>query len=201
MKIYIKRNEKKTDDACIALTTYISLNAIKPYDLDNEEWNAIKAYVESICNRETKSYTDIKAKGCWFDIYLIDVEKEWGILAESEHFFMVREYEDASLYRKPDSKRITSVGDFYGEPHDAYIDPEEHFCITVGCGIIKYNLQEPYEEYMYDRDTPQWIEIGRDGDNIEWCDKIEEVTNSYIVISLEGEEKRKFNLLTLEKEE
>ena len=57
------------------------------------------------------------------------------------------------------------------------------------------------EGYMYDRDTPQWIEAGREGDNIEWCDKIEEVTDSYFVVSLEGEEKRKFNLTTLEKEE
>ena len=67
MKIYIERNEKKTEDVSLALTTYISIDAIKPYDLDYEEWNVIEAYVESIYNRETKSYTDIKAQGCWFD--------------------------------------------------------------------------------------------------------------------------------------
>ena len=54
---------------------------------------------------------------------------------------------------------------------------------------------------MYDCDTLQWIEVGREGNNIEWCDKIEEVTDSYIVVSVEGEERRKFNLTTLEKQE
>ncbi len=67
-------------------------------------------------------------------------EKEWGILAESEHYYIKKEYEDASLYRKPDSKHIACVGDFYGDPEDAYIDPEERFCITIGCGIIKYMI-------------------------------------------------------------
>lgn len=99
------------------------------------------------------------------------------------------------------TRRITCVGDFYGDPSDAYIDLDERFCITIGCGIIKYNLQEPYEEYMYDRDNSQWIEVGREGDDIEWCDRIEEVTDSYIIVSLEGEEKRRFNLNTLKKEE
>ncbi len=64
---------------------------------------------------------------------------------------------------------------------------------------IKYMLQEPFEEYMYDRDTPQWIEVGRMGD-IEWCDKIEEVTESCVEVSLEGEDMRRFNLETLQKE-
>ena len=201
MKIYIKRNEKKPDHVCIMLTTYISFDGIKPYDMNELEWGVIKSYVEKIKARESKCYTDIKAQECWFDIYLIEDEKEWGILAESEHYFIVREYEDASIYRKSDSKRITCVGDFYGNPEDAYIDPEERFCITVGCGIIKYNIQEPFEGYMYDQNTPQWIEVGREGDNIEWCDKIEEVTDSYIIVSLEGEERRRFNLTTLNKED
>ena len=119
------------------------------------------------------------------------------ILAESEHFYILGSYEAASLYRKPDSKYVACVGDFYGDPEDAYIDPEERFCITIGCGIIKYNLCEPFEEYRYDRETPQWIETGREG-NIEWCDRIDEVTDSYISVSLNGEDKRKFNINTLE---
>ena len=44
---------------------------------------------------------------------------------------------------------MASVGHFYGDPDAAYIDPEERFCITIGCGIIKYNLCEPFEGYMY----------------------------------------------------
>lgn len=42
--------------------------------------------------------------------------------------------------------------------------------------------------------------MGREGD-IEWCDCIEEVTDSYIIVSCEGEDRRRFNLETLEKED
>jgi putative phosphoesterase len=120
-----------------------------------------------------------------------------GILAESENYYILGNFENVSLYRKSDSKFITCVGDFYGDPHDAYIDPEERFCVTVGCGIIKYNLCEPFEKYMYDRNTPQWIETGREGD-IEWCDRIDEVTDEYIAVSLEGGARKKFDINTLE---
>ena len=54
---------------------------------------------------------------------------------------------------------------------------------------------------MYDRDTPQWVEVGREGDDIEWCERIETVTDSYVEVSIEGEDRRRFNLSTLEKEE
>ena len=118
------------------------------------------------------------------------------ILAESEHYYIQKDFEEATLYLKDGSKRITCVGDFYGDPLDAYIDPEEKFCIVIGCGIIKYNLAEPFAEYSYNMVTPQWIETGRTGD-IEWCDKIEEVTTKEIVVSNAGNEKGVFDLETL----
>ena len=65
---------------------------------------------------------------------------------------------------------------------------------------VKYYLNEPFEIYMYNRVTPQWIEVGVTNDS-EPCDKIEEVTDSYIIVSCEGTDRRKFNLETLEKEE
>ena len=120
------------------------------------------------------------------------------ILAESENYYIKADYEAALLYKKSDSKKIACIGDFYGEPQDAYIDLDEKFCITIGCGIIKYNLAEPFESYVYDRNSPQWIETGRTGD-IEWCDKIEEVTDSYIIVSQDGDDKRKFDINTLKK--
>ena len=201
MKIYIKKYEKNPENDLVSYKSVFSVDGVKPYDIEDEEWGVIEQFVEKLCCGESKNYKDIKASKHWFDLFLIEDEKEFGILAESEHYFIVRDYEDASIYRKPDARRITCVGDFYGDPSDAYIDFDERFCITIGCGIIKYNLQEPYEEYMYDRDNSQWIEVGREGDDIEWCDRIEEVTDSYIIVSLEGEEKRRFNLNTLEKEE
>ncbi len=198
MKIYIKRYEK--NDEIRFYKTSISLDAVKPYGIADTEWEIIRPYVEEINEGKAGSYKDIRIPVGWYDLYAIIDEKEWGILAESEHYYIKKEYEDASLYRKPDSKHIACVGDFYGDPEDAYIDPEERFCITIGCGIIKYMIREPYEGYMYDRDTLQWIETGRTGD-IEWCDRIEEVTGSYVEVSLEGEVQRRFNLETLKKEE
>ena len=91
-------------------------------------------------------------------------------------------------------------GDFYGEANDGYIDPKERFCITVGYGIIKYNMTEPFEGFMYDRDTTQWIEIGNDKDNVEECDKIEEVTDTHVTVSFEGGDIRRFKLSDLSKE-
>jgi hypothetical protein len=200
-KVYIEKHDKNVEMNLEICSTYFSIDAVKTYDISDNEWEVIRPFVEKICDGVAKKYTGIKVQESSFDLLLIEDEKDWGILAESENYFIVRDNEDASIYRKPDCRRIACVGDFYGEPEDAYIDPEERFCITVGCGIIKYNLQDPFEEYMYDCDTLQWIEVGRDGDNIEWCDKIEEVTDSYIVVLVEGEDRRRFNLATLEKQE
>ncbi|MDO4961497.1 MAG: hypothetical protein Q4E57_09645 [Eubacteriales bacterium] len=177
------------------------MDALKPYDLSDEEWDAIEDKVISLANGDIEEIKDVKGPGCSFDLMCIKDENDWPlyILAESEHFIIRRDNEDAALYLKPYSKYMTSVGDFYGEPQDAYIDPQERFCITVGCGIIKYNLSEPFYDYMYDMDVSQWIENGRGPENIEWCDHIEEVTDSYIVVSAEGTDIRKFDLMTLEK--
>lgn len=200
-KIYIKKYEKTVESEMEYYKICFSIDAIKPYDISELEWNILRPYAEKICERTVKNYTGISVQESSFDLHLIEDEKNWGILAESENYFIVGNYEDALLYRKPDCRRITCVGNFYGDPSDAYIDSEERFCITLGCGIIKYNLRDPFEEYMYGRDTAQWVEVGREGENIEWCDKIEEVTDSCIIVSLEGENRRKFNIDTLEKEE
>ncbi len=120
------------------------------------------------------------------------------ILARSEHYFIQKEYEEAVLYLKEGSKRIACVGDHYGDPADAYIDPQERFCIVVGCGIIRYNLKEPFEDYSYDKKTTQWMETGRTGD-ILWCDHIEDVTESYVAVSLDGKRRGEFDLKTLER--
>lgn len=153
MKICIKKYEKNPEIDLVFYKSGFSVDGVKPCDIDDEDWAEIKPFVEKLCRGESKNFKDIKASEHWFDLFLIEDEKEWGILAELEHYFIVRDCEDASIYRKPDAKRITCIGDFYGDPADAYIDPDELFCITIGCGIIKYSLQEPYEEYMYDREV------------------------------------------------
>ena len=197
-KVIIQKNVRYPGRDWDTIIQSISLDAVKPLDLTEAEWEAIYSYVLKLANGDAEFFKRIAGPDCYFDLICVSDDKEYGILFESEHYFVYRDFEDASLYQKPDSKYITSVGDFYGEPEDAYIDPQEKICITIGCGIILYYLKEPFEDYMYDRNTSQWIEAGREGD-IEWCDKIEKVTDSYVIVSLEGEEKRKFDINTLKK--
>ncbi len=193
-----KRYKEKIDDPCEMFRVVVSFDLAKPAYLTDEEWDCISGLVKELSTGEKPFLKDVKGPGCLFDLSCLYNDKDWGILAESEHFYIMKDYEDASIYRKTDSEKVACVGDFYGDPEDAYIDPSEKFCITIGCGIIKYYLTEPFEIYMYNRNTPQWVEAGREG-NIEWCDKIEEVTDSYILVSLEGEEKRKFDINTLKR--
>lgn len=147
----------------------IALNRLKAEE--SKKRNAIRCELEG----DISEQKNIACGNSRFDLFGIENDFEAGILAESKRYYILRDYEEAELYRKPDSKYVASVGHFYGDPEDAYIDPEGKFCITIGCGIIKYNLCEPFEGYMYDRDTSQWIETGRKGD-IVWCDHIDKVT-------------------------
>ena len=197
MKIWITKYTRKPEDLITHMEKMISLGTVKPYKLPEEEWKIILPYVKEIVEGDISEQKNIACGNSRFDLFGIENDFEAGILAESKRYYILRDYEEAELYRKPDSKYVASVGHFYGDPEDAYIDPEGKFCITIGCGIIKYNLCEPFEGYMYDRDTSQWIETGRKGD-IVWCDHIDKVTEDYIVVSLEGEEKRIFDINTLE---
>ena len=200
-KVYIEKRELREDSyyGDEILTCELETPK-KPEELTDNEWIIIEKHAIELSTGKRHCYKHILGQDCYFDLYCIIDDNDWNVLAESKNYFIKNDYEEAFLYRKNDLKIIASVGHFYGDPEDAYIDPEEKFCITVGCGLIKYNLTEPFESYMYDRNTSQWIEAGREGD-IEWCDCIEEVTDSYIIVSSEGEDRRRFKLETLEKEE
>ena len=101
----------------------------------------------------------------------------WTI-AESEHYMLRGEYEAAILYSKETGKRITCVGDFYGEPDAGIIDINEKFCITVGCGVIVYRLQPPFEEYKYDTEMKQWYEFGRESENTDWVEDVKQISDA-----------------------
>ena len=109
-----------------------------------------------------------------------NIKFEWyeHILAESENYYIKGTFESADLYSKSDNRRIAQVGDFYGDPEDGLIDRYERFCITVGCGYIIYFLREPFEDYMYDKNTKQWIEGGRNADNTKWIEAVRQVSDN-----------------------
>ena len=109
-----------------------------------------------------------------------DGSPEGWTIAESEHYILRGEFEEAVMYQRSDNSRITTVGDFHGDPVAGIIDENERFCVIVGCGVIVYKLQAPFEEYMYDKDSSQWYEFGRDPKKAEWITAIEQISPNQI---------------------
>lgn len=109
---------------------------------------------------------------------------QW-IICESKSYYIKGEWERAELYHKNDNTWIADVGDFYGEPEDGIIDWNEKFCVTVGCGNIIYYFEEPFDSYAYHSEGKQWHEYGRDPQNIKWIERVWQVSDDTISISLE----------------
>ena len=103
-------------------------------------------------------------------------------IAESDHYAVVREYEDCYLMFKDMSRRSVSIGDFYGDAEFALIDRNERFVVMGGCGIIIYFLHEPWDMYTYDKKTPQWIELGR-GESDMYYDAVNQIGDTLLEIT------------------
>ena len=62
-----------------------------------------------------------------------DAPAVWpNILTESENYIILQNVNEAELIRKVDNRNIVCVGRRIATPLDAYIDPNERFCIAVG---------------------------------------------------------------------
>jgi len=57
-------------------------------------------------------------------------------------------------------------GDFYGDPECAIISRGEKYLIMAGCGLIIYYLQEPFEQYLYDKSSTQYFYFFNEPSNI-----------------------------------
>jgi len=70
------------------------------------------------------------------------------------------------------------IGDFYGDPAAAAVDPAEAWCAVVGEGLIAYRIGPPWMPYwsavgrmsardarylLRAREAGQWLEWGRSG--------------------------------------
>lgn len=111
-----------------------------------------------------------------------------SILAESRNYILTNSYEQVFLTIKNTSKKIY-IGDFYGDPQDAMISPSEDICIIVGYGIIIYKLEEPFEEYEYNKSSGQWNEHFRENNNEIFFDSIEIVDDYYASVIPEDNNK------------
>jgi hypothetical protein len=80
-------------------------------------------------------------------------------LAISKNFRIAHEYETVWLVRESHSSVV--IGDFYGDPSVAIIDPDERWCAVGGRGVIVYFLEVPFEPYQYDQSSDQYLEAGR----------------------------------------
>ncbi len=111
-------------------------------------------------------------------------------LVESLHYQIYKEYETVFLKIKS-SDKIVSIGDFYGDVVKVIIPPTEEYCIMAGCGIIIYQLKEPYIPYEYEKETNQWKEWYRDGNT--W---IEDIVwqNDILTVQIETGEQKKISL-------
>lgn len=107
------------------------------------------------------------------------------ILAESKKYIIFNEYESVILKFKKNNK-LVQIGDFYGEPQAAAISENEEFCVIGGCGVIVYYLKEPFEEYEYNKFSPQWKEWGRIKENEIWIDNLKCNNNKTIEIETEN---------------
>ena len=85
MKIWITKHTKKPEKLGMRVENMISLDAIKPYKLPEEEWEAILPYVKEIVSGAALGQMDIAYGNSRFDISRIENDFEAGILAESKH--------------------------------------------------------------------------------------------------------------------
>ena len=137
--------------------------------------------------------------GLWYLVFCTNNHKvkSMVLLAESENYIVSHEYETVTLRNKITHEEVI-IGDFYGDPDLAVISKDEKFCVMGGCGIIVYFLQEPFEEYHYNLETPQWKELGRTPSNIIWVKNIKLLDEQYIEIEKENGELMKLNVFSTE---
>lgn len=91
-------------------------------------------------------------------------------LAESQNYKIFSSYESVYLINKSSGSEIF-VGDFYGDLNGAVIDRQERFAAMYGCGLILYFIREPFENYCYGKNSPQWFEFGRN-EPIAWIENV-----------------------------
>ncbi len=105
-------------------------------------------------------------------------------LAQSAHYEISHEYEVVYLTRDGHSPVV--IGDFYGDPQEAIIDREEKWCAVGGHGLIVYFLEEPYDGYCDDRNSSQYVEIGREKNSEWWVRSIQQIGAHEIQVRLES---------------
>lgn len=110
----------------------------------------------------------------------------YQLLAVSSKYIVYKNCEEVEIYIKPEKCNVLGIGDFYGDAVGAVISRDEKICVMFGEGIIVYQLRDPFETFVYNEHTSQWIEYGReDAHNIKWVDACKFIDESTFEITLE----------------
>lgn len=105
-------------------------------------------------------------------------------LAESKNYKIFSSYESVYLVDRSNGSEIF-VGDFYGDPNGAVIDRKERFAAMYGCGLIIYFIREPFENYCYGNNSPQWFEFGRN-EPIAWIENVVQIDDDNLGLFFEN---------------
>ena len=90
-------------------------------------------------------------------------------LAESKNYKVTSEYESVTLHLKNKLlKQSVYIGYLYGDPDCAIISKDEKYLVVAGCGLLIYNLLEPFNEVCIDQPTFQYSEFFNNADNVWW---------------------------------
>lgn len=78
---------------------------------------------------------------------------------------------------------LVKIGDFFPQPSASAINADETWCVTVGCGIVAYRLEGPWEDYEYRSQSKQWWEYRRGPSRRElepslWIDCVEALSGN-----------------------
>ncbi len=109
-------------------------------------------------------------------------------LTESKSYKVSHEYEVVFLERVQGADVV--IGDFIGDPSCAAISPSEKWCAIGGAGLIIYFFKKPFEAYQYDCSTKQWIEFGRDADDIMWIESLTAISDNQLEFTTDPYGKR-----------
>ena len=109
-----------------------------------------------------------------------------GIIAESDNYLVVRDYEICFLYFKNEKHRKVFIGDFYDDVDAAVIDRNERFVLMIGYETILYYLKEPFTDYDSNQSCEQWKMLTL-SDKGDFCNELIQISDNQFIARYENE--------------
>jgi hypothetical protein len=94
----------------------------------------------------------------------------YPVILANRHFVIVHDWYDVGLCL-PDRDPLT-IGTHYDEPRAFEVAGNGLWCASGGCGVVIYNLRDPYEPFTSGVESDQWWEIGREEDDTWPVDRL-----------------------------